>query len=546
MMAGGGPSFVMVADETDAAEEALPPGRYLAELRRSIWIILALVIAGALIGVGYTVVKPSEPTATAEVLLPSSSTSVTTSGESAPVPQTYILIAQSPSVLDVGAKNAHVDLSSEALLHHVSITSPTPTVLQINASDSSPAVAVALANGVASQFIRDVNQFAAAGKSAIGDLSNEETALENQISDLKSALAKDTYEATTKNPPSDVLGLIGQLQTQESNAGFELDSVESQIAQAKLSSNLATGAVSLATASRAVPPSAKRPLELAVIGALAGLLVGCVFALGRARFNRRLRTRDEIAVGTGAPVLTAISTKRPHGVSGWSFLLDRWRPTVGESARLSRLLSELAAVEVMNADGDPLEPRHPSANGNTPAVLRNVRGDLSLTAIVLAGDSDALAVGVKLGAYAAMMGMPTQLSVQAGGSRPSSLDLALERRNQAERRRVNLVTDGSNVASGSGSPSLQLSIMILDTDAPLRWDASAFESDDELGTSVLIVSSGFATAERIVDAAQIAAEEALYLAGVVVANPDRHDDTSGHMRTSPAPAARLSTNMSTS
>ena len=94
-------------------------------------------------------------------------------------------------------------------------------------------------------------------------------------------------------------------------------------------------------------------LVFAIIGALAGLVVGFIIALARGREQprRRLRLRDEIANSIGIPVLASLPVSRPSSAADWARLLSSYEPGPVYAWRLRKALQQLAVAGVHMTGG---------------------------------------------------------------------------------------------------------------------------------------------------------------------------------------------------
>ena len=78
-----------------------------------------------------------------------------------------------------------------------------------------------------------------------------------------------------------------------------------------------------------------------LLGALIGAVAGSIGVLAKARGDRRLRLRDEIADAVGLPVLASVSSYRATDVSDWAYLLEHYSPTAVEAWSLRKTLHHL-------------------------------------------------------------------------------------------------------------------------------------------------------------------------------------------------------------
>ena len=90
----------------------------------------------------------------------------------------------------------------------------------------------------------------------------------------------------------------------------------------------------------------KHLIVFALIGGIAGALIGIIVALGISRTDRRLTERDEIAASVGIPVLASIPVAHPTGPAGWTKLLENYEPGAVHALRLRQALDELGMAGV--------------------------------------------------------------------------------------------------------------------------------------------------------------------------------------------------------
>jgi capsular polysaccharide biosynthesis protein len=249
-------------------------------------------------------------------------------------------------------------------------------------------------------------------------------------------------------------------------------------------------------------------IAFGLVGGVAGAFVGIVAALTLGRKDRRLRERDAIANSLGVPVLASLSVTRPRDAAGWTKLLADYRPGVVQEWRLRKALQQLGVP----GDGE----------GSSIAVLS------------LASDSRALAVGPQLASFAAGLGLRTTLVV--GPQQDSSVTATLHTACAALPSKAGLRTvtagaiDGGKPVNGGSvgatvDPDADLTVVV----AVLDGRAPRAHGVPRTTTTVLGVSAGAATAEQLARVAVSAAEDGRDIAGVVVANPEPDDATTGQI-----------------
>lgn len=254
--------------------------------------------------------------------------------------------------------------------------------------------------------------------------------------------------------------------------------------------------------------AAKQAILFALLGSVVGLIVGCTAALVRGRGDRRLRQRDEIANAIGVPVLASVPVECPADAPGWTKLLADYKPSIVHAWRLRNVLQQLGVTEVVPPDGR--------------------RGPFSVTVLSLSSDRGALALGPQLAAFSASLGVPTALVV--GPQQDTSVTAALRTAcvgpvpgssNQARPLRA-FAPENSDFVGARGA-MLVVTVLVIDSRAPQLPEAMRTDM------TLLGVSSGTATAEQLASAAVVAARDDRDVTGILVADPDPADQTTGRI-----------------
>jgi capsular polysaccharide biosynthesis protein len=241
--------------------------------------------------------------------------------------------------------------------------------------------------------------------------------------------------------------------------------------------------------------------ELAGLGLLAGLALGVIVVVAIGQGERRLRERDEIAGAVGAPVLASVPVLHPSGTAGWVRLLEAYEPGVVHAWSLRKALRHVGV-----RDGRP---------GGAAVVL---------AVVSLSADRRALAIGPQLAVYAASLGVPTTLvigpqqdpdvtaalvaactTVAAGSRQPGSLKFV-----------VGDYPEAARLAGGG----LTVAVAVVDSRSPRLAAVPAT-------ATVLGVSAGAATAEQLARVALSLTSTGADISGIMVADPDPGDRTTG-------------------
>ena len=169
-------------------------------------------------------------------------------------------------------------------------------------------------------------------------------------------------------------------------------------------------------------------ITFAIVGMLAGLVVGYIIALARARKSRgsRLRLRDEIANSIGLPVLASLPVSRPSSPVDWGKLLSTYEPGPVYAWRLRKALQQLALAGVHMTGG------RDDGRGSSVAVVS------------LANDPGALALGTAAG------GVRVIARHTDGADRRTASGAEPHRRAADGLRRIEAAARASAAADGGG------------------------------------------------------------------------------------------------
>jgi capsular polysaccharide biosynthesis protein len=244
----------------------------------------------------------------------------------------------------------------------------------------------------------------------------------------------------------------------------------------------------------------------ALIGAVLGAAIGAVIALAIGRSDKRLRQRDEIANSIGVPVLASFPVGHPSNPGEWTRLLKDYKPGALHALQLHKTLQQLEMAAGVNFG------------------RRNSRW--SFTVLSLSSDPGALALGPQLAAFGASQGIPTALVValQPGATVTAALQTACAAPPTSSEWPAHLrvlVTD-SEVEE---QPDAELTVVVgvVDGRNPQVPDMMRTTA------TLLGVSAGAATADQLARAAVTAVSGGREITGILVADPDSDDATTGRV-----------------
>ena len=257
-----------------------------------------------------------------------------------------------------------------------------------------------------------------------------------------------------------------------------------------------------------------RWLALAIdllIGLLVGAIVGVIAALAISRNDRRLWQRDDIASSLGVPVLASFPVRHPRDAAGWTELLEDYEPGARDAWRMRQALRQLGIAD-MGVDNGILN------NGSDG-------GSSSLAVLSLSSDPGAVALGPQLAVLAASMGIPTALIIgpQEDPTAMATLRAACAMPPQQSKRPLNLHVIAADNTNFDGRLDAALTVVVGVVDGRTPQMPHAMRTT----ATVLGVSAGATTAEQIARAAVSATADGRGIAGILVADPEPADKTTG-------------------
>ena len=265
------------------------------------------------------------------------------------------------------------------------------------------------------------------------------------------------------------------------------------------------------------PAHTTREIIFGLLGALAGVLVGAIVALAVGRIERRLRERDEIANSIGVPVFASFPVAHPSDAGGWTKLLEDYKPPAVDAYRLRQALQQLGAASVNGSNGTG-------------------RDRASFTVMSLASDPGALAIGPQLAVFAASQGIPTALVIgpQQDAKATATLRTACAVPPPASSKRQSRLQTVVVDSDVDLPPAATLTVVVAVVDGQYPQVPDTVRT----AATVLGVSAGGATAEQLARAAMSAALDGREIAGILVADPEAEDRTTGRIPQLPRPAHR--------
>jgi capsular polysaccharide biosynthesis protein len=351
-------------------------------------------------------------------------------------------------------------------------------------------------------------------------IAGSDPVLRDAIQNVSPAVSLATLRSRIKvSDPTSALIQISAKGTTAAQAEETANAVADSFVNYVGSPGAAGGRIQARVIERATPGTATSlPMRLLVtggFGALLGALAGCIIAFAISRRERRLRQRDQIADAIGVPVLASVPVGHPSDSAGWMKLLEGYEPSAVHAWSLRKALHFLG--------------------------LSDVRGGRTSIAILsFSSDSGALAIGPQLAAYAASLGIPAALVIgpQQDANATAMLRAACSATQtvQGHQASLRLITGDQHEADRNAA-ALDIVVAVVDDRSPQVAETM------HAAMTVLGVSAGAVTAEQLARVAVSAANVGRDIAGIIIADPDSADNTTGRLPQSTRSAQRRPTRL---
>lgn len=494
------------------AEQTIDLRSTLGILRRHIVVLSAVASVGAGAGATLALVQPPEFSSSSLVLMPTVQDS---SGQSLPSNiQTDIKVATSGVVLAPAGASLDPAMSQVELAEYVDVVASTEKVIEIVAAADTARAAQERAQAVAEAQVAYTDE-------AQSSLSNaEQAALAERRSTLQAKLdtVNRQVEATESRledePSASQLGradasALAQLTAQQADLALQIDRLDDQ---AELQSDGASARIIQNASSARRTGMVAHVAVYAACGLVAALLLA-VLVLGVAgRHDRRVRYRDEMADALGSPVLASVGSSVPRSAAGWTSLLQSYDPGTVDAWAMRQVLRGLVGASEAGSERRPTGRTHKGERGRQASTV---------LVIALSNDPRGLAVGPQLASYAASVGVRTRLHAAQRHESAAALWAACHRSSGQQEVRPGLFVDTGS--TDVRKPELTVVMAVLDRGDPV------LSVSPDADRALLTVSSGAVTAEDIARAAVATDDAGSVITGLVVADPDDMDRTTGRM-----------------
>lgn len=494
------------------AEQTVDLRSTLGILRRHLLVLTAVGFLGVGAGATLAWTQPPEYSSSSLVLLPTVQDS---SGQSVPSNiQTDIKVATSGVVLAPAGANLDPAMTPVELAEYVDVVASTENVLEIVGVGETAGAAQARARAVAEAQVAYTEEAQSSLSSA------EQAALDERRSTLQAKLdtvnrqVEATEDRLEDESPATELGradasALAQLTVQQADLALQIDRLDDQ---GELQSDVASARIIQDASSARRTGMVAHVAVFAAGGLVTSLLLAVLVLAVVGRHDRRVRYRDEMADALGSPVLASVGSSVPRSAAGWTSLLQSYDPGTVDAWAMRQVLRGL----VGGSDGG-------SERRQTGRTTKGERGRQESTVLVIALSNDprGLAVAPQLASYAASVGVRTRLHAAQRHESAAVLWAACHRGSGQQEVRPGLFVDTGS--TDVRKPELTVVMAVVDRGDPV------LSVSPDVDRALLTVSSGSVTAEDIARAAVAADDAGSVITGLVVADPDDMDRTTGRM-----------------
>jgi capsular exopolysaccharide synthesis family protein len=240
------------------------------------------------------------------------------------------LIDSSTAIAGRVRTSRNLDNTPEQLLAAVGAKVLSDTLIEIDATAQKATLARDLANAFPKAYLDDRHDTVVSQLTAVRDQitagmtaeRSQQDALENTARTLNTriALLSPPGIVLTADQAAQKASLISQrdqINAQIDQLGTQLSSEDNQVRQLNVGITSVSAGEIVREASLPSSPSSPKPLMNLAVGLILGLIAGVVAAYLRHHFDRRVRTRDDAARTSGAPVLAAVPPLDSSYSSSW-------------------------------------------------------------------------------------------------------------------------------------------------------------------------------------------------------------------------------------
>jgi len=266
------------------------------------------------------------------------------------------LIDSSTAIAGRVRTSRNLDNTPEQLLAAVGAKVVSDTLIEVDATAQTPTLAQDLANAFPRAYLDDRHDTVVSQLTAVRDqIATGMTAERTQQASLQDAARTLNTRIALLSPPGIVLSadqaaqkaaLISQrdqVNAQIDQLTTQLASEDNQVRQLNVGITSVSAGEIVREATAPSSPSSPKPLVNLAVGLILGLIAGVVVAYLRHHFDRRIRTRDDAARASAAPVLAAVPPLSSRGGASAATLVAISAPASAAAEQYRTLRANLAA-----------------------------------------------------------------------------------------------------------------------------------------------------------------------------------------------------------
>lgn len=491
------------------SEQVLDLQSVLSALRRHRRLVVAMTLLGALFGVAVVQIHPPMYSSQTQVLLPPPPDNA--SGTTSRDRPTDARVATSDVVLEPAGRSMSPVQTPAQVRSRIGVSSPGGNILTFVAKAPTAHEAEALADAVAAaevSYQADADSSVSAAQLQVidsrrGALAQQLAKVTRQIAVTKSRMQHEPQVGAQWGADATAMS---ELTAQQADLKLRVDDLQQSSEPQQLSPP--------AQVIESATPAKRSDLLLwnaigLLLGAAMSFLGTTIVLIALRKRDQRLRTRDEVADALGSAVIGSLRTRPQRAAAGWIALMENYEPSVTDAWSLRQALDHVGLGDLTTHAGQA-----GSEKGSRAVRARK------LTLITLSDDPRGLAVGPQLASHAAALGLRTRLVAGQGHESSAALWAACSSLRHTDEVRPGLHVDSRR---RRGRDDLVVEMVVVDRRHP------QFVGLDRNAVTLLSVSASSATAEDLARAAVAAYEAGGRISGVVVADPDSLDRTTGRL-----------------
>jgi capsular polysaccharide biosynthesis protein len=296
---------------------------------------------GVALGVLYVASVPAQLSSTTLLLFPGAGG---VPGESEEETVTQVHIVRSTPVLERAGKSVSPVLSAPEVKERIKVDAKTSQLIEIQAFSRNAPQARALSQAVAEAYITTLRESARSLTPLPSGLSSREAALTKQLKKLKTEIDATTERLGGEDPKSSSglrdAQLLAQLTDDQTDVLVRLDKVRDAADQT--SNGAAETPNIIQPAAPATGPSQiGRLLRWTIAGALLAIAGTALLLWIRRRRDPRVRARDDLADAVGSSLLAVVRSRPQRSVAGWLALFETYEAPAEEAWAFRQVLRAL-------------------------------------------------------------------------------------------------------------------------------------------------------------------------------------------------------------